>query len=188
MTVDEIKTQIENKLGLDFENDEIIDVFNEGLVDLAEVLRLETIAYASLTAEHKTVTWPTDVFELHMVKLEKSGELRRRNIDDDSKGYQVYGGEIHFGDTLKPPDTCTLHYYRYPSIIESVSDVPDLPVRFSHALKYYFIVAYQQEDEELQLEEDYLRKYYRVKEQIDRHTRKQKGMHRTRKARMPLWR
>ncbi len=188
MTVDDIKDQIESKLGLDFDDDYVMDLFNECLMDLVDVLRIETKAEANLTSDEITVGWPEDMFEPIMVKLDKSGILHQRNLDIDTKGYHIFGGELHFGDTLKPPDKATIWYYRYPEIIDDVNDEPDIPRRFRHALKYYFIAVYQQEDEELRLEEDYWSKYYRVRQEIDKHTLKQKGMHKRRIARTRSWR
>ena len=190
MNVEQLKEGIEGKLGLTFDDQEVIDVFNEAMMDLAEVLRLETRAYADLTQAHETVKWPDNMFEPIMVKLDKVGIITQRNIDDTSEGYQIFGGEFHFGDTLKPPDKCTIWYYRYPEMltVEDMDKEPDIPKRFRHALKYYFIIQYQQKDEELQLEEDYMRKYMTLKMEIDKHTRKQKGMHRTRIAKTRAWR
>ncbi len=192
MTGEDIKEQIENKLGLTFEDDIVQEVFNEALMDLAEVLRLETKATANLTSDHEEVAWPSnsdagDVLEIIMVEMEKAGKLRMINIDDDkSRGFKLFGGQFAF-QNVDLPDKGVIWYYRYPTMIDDLSEEPDISKRFRHALKYYFIAVYQQEDEELKLEENYLAKYYRVKTEIDRHTRKQKGMHRTRKGRARSW-
>lgn len=193
MTVEDLKKQIEDRLGLAFLLGDVIIAFNECLMDLAEVLRLETIAYADLTEEHRTVALPThsssgDVYELIMVKASKNGELPRINLNDDvSKGYKYFGKEMTFQE-LVLPDQVTIWYYRYPNPITALADVPDIPERFVHALKYYFIAQYQQEDEELELEENYWNKYYRVKSEIDKHTTKQRGMHRARHIKPAVWR
>ncbi len=192
MDVANLKGHLESMLGITFDNEYVFDLFNECLMDLAEVLRIETTAYADLTEEHQTVALPThhssgDVHELIMVTAKENGELSRLSLNnDDDKGYKLFGKELTF-QMLKLPDKVTIRYYRYPQPISKLDDEPDIPFRFRHALKYYFTAVHLNDEVEAKMRDENWSKYYRVKNEINMQTKKQKGTHRARYAKSRPW-
>ena len=143
MNVQQLKTTLESKLGETFSESQVITYFNECLQeDLAGVLRLETVAELPITAE---VTLPLNLMKL--VYVEANGaELDELALNDyESDGYKV------FANVLKPQNvegTITLYYHRYPAEVTTITDTPDIPSQFKHALYYYALARYQQDDED----------------------------------------
>lgn len=182
-TVSELKTQIQDTLGYTIEDQKIISVFNECLKeDLAGVLRLETSATTEVVDCNCFAKLPNDMLELLMVKYGKE-VLQKLTLDNENnKGYTLFGNAVN-PINVSYPGTLRIYYYRYPALIMTINDTPDMPSEYHHALKYYFISKYHQEDEEPELEKSYLEDYLSIKAQINIHTSRQKGLYRTRKVR-----
>lgn len=182
-----LKADIEEKLSEDLLDEDILSVFNECLTDLAEVARLITIKEA--TATEKSLPLPDDVFEV--IALQSKNLQTSLNPlwmgNSDGQGYKKVANIIELQE-MAIPDQLTIWYYRFPAILTSINDVPDIPKRFHNALKYYYIGKYQQNDEELELERDYMQSYYEMKSMLDRYSNKQKGFTAPRRVKVGAYR
>lgn len=172
MTGAELQEKIDKRIWVSLDDTVIIDYINACLMDLAGVLRLETKAQFNL-ADSSAVALPDNVMEILMVRLAKAGVLDKIPYDDyDLQGYKLFEDKITFQGVLEPPDVMDLYYYRYPQFITSVDDTIDIPKQFEQAIFYYAVGKYQKDDEELDLEKDYLAEYLNMKDLINEYTLK----------------
>ena len=190
MLVSEMKTRAEKKLGgVSLDESEVMDALNECLkLELSDVLRLEKNTETNVTEVANEVTPGSDVLKIILVKMNKAenndvnGYLRELTLDDMvSTGYKLFDGKVQ-PQGITYPDTISVWYYRYPADITDLTDTPDMPSEFHQVLVYYLIGLYQQDDEQLGLEEDYLGKFYTMKAQIDSQRRKQVSVGRRRRV------
>ena len=191
MIVSEIITEIGSAIGETPDNTRAMNIFNECLSeDLISVLRLETKLDVPVVAGATSFSSPLDLYELLFIKCAKdtNGVLTEISLDDPySVGFKRFSSNIYLQEVDDLPDTISVYYYRLPAKITAVSETPDFPEQFHHALKYFYISKYQKEDEELDLEKDYIQEYIAIKSAIDEATRKTAGIHRRRKIRVGYW-
>jgi hypothetical protein len=186
--VGKLKSEIENIIGETYTETEVIDIFNECLrEDLVPVLRLETKSSTAITDGDTTVSLPDDLYKLVNVHMHNSDEYLREVYlnDDNSSGYKIFDSVLEVRqDAKKLPDLLTIWYYRYPAAISSMTDTPDMPPQFHHALKYYFLGIKHDEPE---LQKFYLEKYMNMKTQIDEASRKRVGIGKSRRIKKTYW-
>lgn len=195
MLVSDLRREIEYILQDTVDPDHLTTIFNECLrEDLAHVLRLETKATITLATDETTVSYPDDIYEIILLKAQGKSQVRPQTIDEIpltdecSSGYTFFGGVIELHRMEDTPYTLFIWYYRYPAEITGLSDKPDMPSQYHHALKHYFLAKHFEDDSMFNEAQVHWNNYLKVRNQIDNAGRKSKGAQRPRRVRTVFWR
>lgn len=154
-------------------DDWVIGWLNECLGDLTPVLRLEERSVASVIAGMKEIALPVDLYEVRFVRLLSESNPRKplHPADSVSTGYKRWGKVI----ILQPPptvdDTVELWYWRTPTPLKELTDVPEVPEAFQHLLVWYAGALYQSYQRDIDLERVlFYRRYTEGKQALDKYT------------------
>lgn len=193
MNCQQIKKEIEYILGDGIDEEFFINLCNECLgEDLAELLKLETKATITLAADDDAVAFPNDILKVIMLQATGSGRTTPQTLNQVPINDDLSSGYVHFDRTItlrqlnNPPYTLTLWYYRYPATITALTDTPDMPSRFHHALKYYFLAKFYKNEGDAQ-EAIWWGDYEKIRSMISDGAKKAKGMGKPRRVRVSPW-
>lgn len=174
------------KIDYTIDNQQWFDYFNDCLMELTPILRLETKKTVPLEQGTLTYSTPSDLVEhdIIMIRLKKAGiTLRRLPLDNfTDTGYKIYDGTIELqlgGLSLNTGESMDIFYYRKPAQIKTANQIPDIPEQYRPILIFYGAAKYNQTDEEPENESSFWKDYLFLRAQLEEYTRKRAASTRT---------
>ena len=130
--------------------DEEIDVWlNEGQYDMTNHGKhLKQTSTLLTWEEHDIYNLPDDFLAIFGVEYKgrKLDKITHADIGD-KRGYLVWGETIRISPEPQEEEEITLHYYRFPELMESDDDEPEIPYQYRHLLIEYAVSKACEKDE-----------------------------------------
>lgn len=120
---------------------------NQGLADLAPVLRLEGMAAVNVEAERDEYAAPQDLLEIRLLKLEGAIKRPLPFYDFENAGFRLWNNTIILQPAPEKDGTMEIWYWRVPA------EVTEVPMAFQHLLILYAACCYLAEQRDVEVEQ-----------------------------------
>lgn len=187
MILSDLIAQGNTKLGEDITNEEWVMFFNQCLLELTPILRLEARACTDVAAGVSAYGTPTDMIEdnILMCRLRNAAVTYvHRPLDDFvNDGFKVFAKEINLLPVPSASDILDVWYYRKPALLsaDTLTEEPEIPSEYQTILLYYGAAKYTQtdSDEDFSKAGSFWSDYVNIFGSLDKYTKKRTRFRRT---------
>jgi len=132
-----------------FSDDEIDVWLNEGQYDMTNYGKhLKQTSTIITWEDHDIYNLPHDFIKIFGVEFEGGSLAKITHSDLGNKhGYLIWGKTIRISPTPQEEKGLTLHYYRYPKVMEEDNDEPEIPAQYRHLIIEYAVSKACEKDE-----------------------------------------